>query len=135
VELTNVQVIPRQPEPPRFRPDGTYVITGGQGGLGRAICLWMAQLGAKNIVILSPSGPNKPSTQNLIQELAHIGTHLRAISCDIINRDQLEAAFAICNNELPLVRGVIQAALVLKVSNSAQFIHERILIHPTGYSL
>lgn len=119
----SMQVIPHQPKPPRFCPDGTYVIVGGQGGLSRTICLWMARLGARSLVILSPSGPNKPSTQQLIRELAEVGAQLQAMSCDVSNSSQLESAFAVCNKELPPVRGVIQAALVLKV-NRASLIHE-----------
>lgn len=110
-------MVPRQPEPPKFRPDGSYVIVGGQGGLGRAICLWMARLGAKSIVIFSPSGSSKPSTQHLSQELSQVGTQLRAISCDISDQKQVKSAFAACSSELPPVRGVIQAALILKVKS------------------
>ena len=113
----NVQVIPRQPEPPKLRPEGSYVIVGGQGGLGRAICLWMARHGAKSIVVPSPSGSSKPSTQHLSQKLSQVGTQLRAISCDISDKKQVESAFAACSRELPPVRGVIQAALILKVKS------------------
>ncbi len=36
-----------------FRADGTYMIVGGTGGLGRSISGWMVGKGARNIVLLS----------------------------------------------------------------------------------
>lgn len=76
----------------------------------------MAESGAKHIVILSPSGSTKQSTQELIKQLADIGTELRAFACDVGNREQLKSALSMCRQELPPIRGLIQAALVLKVS-------------------
>ncbi|KAB8268148.1 ketoacyl-synt-domain-containing protein [Aspergillus minisclerotigenes] len=102
------------PRSAKFRPDSTYVVCGGQGGIGRALCKWMSQRGAKHIVILSPSGAEKPTTQRLIAELANDGCKVRALSCDIGDREMLESIIATCTRELPPIRGVIQAALVLR---------------------
>ncbi|KAL2006666.1 hypothetical protein VTN00DRAFT_9334 [Thermoascus crustaceus] len=109
-----VLAAPKKPEPIRFSPDATYVVSGGQGGLGRALCLWMAESGAKHIVILSPSGSTKQSTQKLIKQLADLGTELRPFACDVGNREQLKSALSMCRHDLPPIRGLIQAALVLK---------------------
>ncbi|KAE8423826.1 hypothetical protein BDV36DRAFT_906 [Aspergillus pseudocaelatus] len=106
-----VRVIPRNIECKSLSPEGTYVVAGGQGGLGREICSWMARPGAKSIVILSPSGSTNASTQELIEELGRRGTGVRAISCNISSREQLDFVLAVCRQELPPIRGLIQAAL------------------------
>ncbi|KAE8361240.1 hypothetical protein BDV27DRAFT_160912 [Aspergillus caelatus] len=90
-----VKVIPRNIECKSLSPEGTYVVAGGQGGLGREICSWMAQPGAKSIVILSPSGSTNASTQELIEELGRRGTDVRAISCNISSREQLNFVLAV----------------------------------------
>ncbi|MEL7223416.1 MAG: polyketide synthase dehydratase domain-containing protein, partial [Cyanobacteria bacterium J06576_12] len=41
-----------------FQTDGTYLVTGGLGGLGLVIAQWMAEQGAKNISLLSRQKPN-----------------------------------------------------------------------------
>lgn len=48
-----------------------------------------------------------------------MGTHLRAIGCDISNSQELDDALEACRQELPQIRGVIQGALRLKVSDPA----------------
>ncbi|KAL5355845.1 hypothetical protein BJX96DRAFT_185048 [Aspergillus floccosus] len=111
-----VQIMRQTETPMQLDPNSTYLIVGGQGGLGRAVCAWMAQHGAANIVILSPSGAGKPSTQLLIEELAAKGTRLLAIPCDAANPKQLRSALDFCRQAMPPIRGVIQAALQLKSS-------------------
>ncbi|RJE26768.1 polyketide synthase [Aspergillus sclerotialis] len=118
-----VKIIPSNPSPGKLNPNGTYLVVGGQGGLGRAICNWMAGHGAKNIVILSPSGPGKASTERLIAELGEMGTQLKAFACDISNREQLTENLAICRESLPPIRGVIQGALRLKDTTFENMTH------------
>jgi hypothetical protein len=74
----------------------------------------MAQHGARNIAILSPSGDQKQTTQDLIRDLAIQGVKLVALPVDISNGSQLFAAMETIKATLPPVRGVIQAALWLK---------------------
>ena len=39
-----------------LRSDGTYLLIGGTGGLGRSMAKWMVDNGAGNVVLLSRSG-------------------------------------------------------------------------------
>ncbi|KAL4922018.1 hypothetical protein BDW62DRAFT_197254 [Aspergillus aurantiobrunneus] len=107
-------------------PDATYMVAGGQGGLGRAMCSWMARHGAKNIVFLSPSGPDKASTQHLVEELASQGVQLRALSADISSASPVKSALSVCKAEMPPMRGVIQAALRLKDTLHKALIHQHL---------
>lgn len=78
----------------------------------------MAQHGAKNIAILSPSGSQKFSTKALIDDLAQIGTRLQAFPCDVASDIQVKRALEECRKELPPIRGLIQGALQLRVGFS-----------------
>jgi NAD(P)-dependent dehydrogenase (short-subunit alcohol dehydrogenase family) len=40
-----------------MNPNATFVIVGGLGGIGRATARWMADQGAKHLILLSGFGP------------------------------------------------------------------------------
>ncbi|KAH8691225.1 hypothetical protein BGW36DRAFT_438769 [Talaromyces proteolyticus] len=109
-----VKVMPRSPPVAQLRPDASYLIVGGQGGLGRALCAWMARCGAKVLVAISPSGADKPLTKGLVEELAQMGVQLHAMACDVGNRLQLQSTLAYCKETLPPIRGIIHSGLTLR---------------------
>ncbi|KAK1570020.1 KR domain-containing protein [Colletotrichum navitas] len=55
-----------------LRPDASYLIVGGLGGLGRSLCLWMAARGARQLVLFSRSAAAEPDAAMLsfLEELA-----------------------------------------------------------------
>ncbi|KAE8384005.1 ketoacyl-synt-domain-containing protein [Aspergillus alliaceus] len=112
-----VKVIPRVPPVVRLRPDTTYLIVGGQGGLGRALSVWMAKCGARYIVSLSPSGAERPLTRGLIEELEQMKVAFHAIPCDISDRHQLQTVLTEKKKALPPIHGVVHAGLTLKNSS------------------
>ncbi|GIZ47021.1 hypothetical protein CKM354_001012200 [Cercospora kikuchii] len=101
-------------EPPRaggklLIDKATYVITGGTGGIGRSLALWMLEHGAKHIVLLGRSGSSRPE----IAELTQKHPSVRAVACDVASRASLEEALESLDG-LPPVRGVIHGALYLR---------------------
>ncbi|KAL7621657.1 hypothetical protein AAE478_008984 [Parahypoxylon ruwenzoriense] len=109
-----VMATPPSVAPIEFRPDATYVIAGGSGGLGRCIAEWMARSGARNIVLLSRSGDRKSSVRDLVIRLGKQGVRIAAMECDVGNEHQLLACLARCKSESwPQIRGVVQGAMVL----------------------
>ena len=59
-----------------LRGDVSYLIIGGTGGIGRAICQWMAQRGAKNVILASRSGNTNILAKSMVAELSSIGVML-----------------------------------------------------------
>ena len=72
---------PPVPAPLALRPDATYLISGGLGGVGLQLATWLVDRGARRLILLSrrglpdlspkPSDPNlsqQPSTPNLSQQ-------------------------------------------------------------------
>ncbi|KAL5342468.1 hypothetical protein BJX70DRAFT_394689 [Aspergillus crustosus] len=107
---------------PRLNPNASYLIVGGIGGIGRSITHWLISHGARNLIILSRSAgnldlPTQTSTPGalFIQELRSMGCRVMPISCDISLTASLTTALRTCANAgLPPVRGVIQAAMLLR---------------------
>ncbi|KAK8124138.1 hypothetical protein PG999_004056 [Apiospora kogelbergensis] len=96
-----------------LRPDATYIITGGTGGIGRSIAGWMATQGAKYIVMLGRSGPSRPDVAALLRTFEGTDICMRAITCDVgSHTDMVRAAESL--GGLPKVRGVIHGAMCLR---------------------
>lgn len=110
-------MIPKNAVSVKFDKDATYVLAGGLGGLGRSIGQWMANHGAVNIVFISRSGLQKAEAQETVKELSSSGVKATVFACDICDKGALEQVIKECANKLPPIRGVIQAAMVLEVSN------------------
>lgn len=96
-----------------LHPDATYLITGGTGGIGRALASWMIEKGARNIVLLGRSGASNPNVANLLKRYEGTDVCIRALACDVGSRpDMIRTVEAL--SDLPKVRGVVHAALELR---------------------
>ncbi|KAI1820011.1 BcPKS1, polyketide synthase [Xylaria intraflava] len=91
----------------------TYIIAGGLGGLGRSAARWMCQQGARNLILLSRSGPSSPVAQALVRELRGKGVSVETPRCDVSNSTSLSAALQSCAH-MPPIKGCLQATMVLK---------------------
>ncbi|KAK7978171.1 polyketide synthase [Apiospora saccharicola] len=114
-----VKVVPKPPAPTKLRPDATYLLPGGLGGLGRSIAKWMAepQQGAKNILFLSRSGGDSDAARELLSELTSKGVRAQALKCDVSDEAELVAALKGAEKDgFPKIAGVIQGAMQLKDS-------------------
>ena len=76
----------------------------------------MANHGAVNLVLISRSGLQKAKAQQTVKELSSCGVKATVFACDICDIGALKKVFRQCARELPPIRGVIQAAMVVEVS-------------------
>ena len=98
-----------------MRRDATYVIIGGTGGIGRSIARRMVQRGACHIVLLSRRGVFSNEVELLVQESRNFGAHIYIKQCDASDEGQVSALLTDMTKTMHPVRGVIHAAMVLKV--------------------
>ncbi|PVH93893.1 ketoacyl-synt-domain-containing protein [Periconia macrospinosa] len=98
----------------RLDPDATYLIAGGFGGLGRSAARWMVSKGARNLILLSRSGPISESARALIEELESKDIRVAAKACDIGDEVALAALLDDCASHMPPVRGCLQGTMVLR---------------------
>ncbi|WP_016953772.1 type I polyketide synthase [Anabaena sp. PCC 7108] len=92
--------------------DGTYLITGGLGGLGLLVAQWLVERGAKHLVLLSRSGLN-PSVSNRLEKLEQAGACIKVVQADVSDSKQLNRGWSEIERTLPPLRGIIHAAGVL----------------------
>ena len=88
--------------PVTFASDGTYVIAGGQGGLGLTIARWMAERGATDLLLLGRSPADEAA-------LATIGARVHYQRVDLA--DEAQVADALRGRP---IRGVVHAAGVFQ---------------------
>jgi acyl transferase domain-containing protein/NADPH:quinone reductase-like Zn-dependent oxidoreductase/SAM-dependent methyltransferase len=116
-------VVPAQPSQVTFTADASYVFSGGLGGIGRSMALWMAARGAKHLIFLSRSGNITEDIAETISTLELKGVNVRIFKCDVSDKARLAEVVEDCRSTLPPIKGVIQGAMVLDVS--APFQHAR----------
>jgi polyketide synthase 5 len=98
---------------PAFRSDGSYIITGGLGGLGLFLAEKMAVGGAGRIVLTSRSEPTLKALET-IEMIRAIGSDVVVECGDIAQADTAERLVtAATATGLPL-RGVLHAAAVVE---------------------
>ncbi|KAI1459254.1 ketoacyl-synt-domain-containing protein [Annulohypoxylon moriforme] len=92
--------------------DGTHIIIGGTGGLGRSMAKWMVEHGARHIVLLSRSGGNANNLKKLISETQSRARIIVKV-CDIANEEHAHRLVKECVETLPPICGVVHAAMML----------------------
>ncbi|MDC0708567.1 SDR family NAD(P)-dependent oxidoreductase [Stigmatella sp. ncwal1] len=88
---------------------GSYLITGGLGGLGLRLAGWLAESGAKNLVLVGRRGVETEAQREALHELRARGTGVEVVAADAADRAQLaQAVERAC--QLGPLRGVVHAA-------------------------
>jgi acyl transferase domain-containing protein len=122
----------RSPKPERkkisVRPDASYLITGGLGGIGLAIANWLATHGARKLVLagrrLLPAReewetlkPGTPDAHRIeaVRALERMGVDVRTVSVEMGDEASVSQLIRGCllNEHAPL-RGVFHAAGVMQ---------------------
>lgn len=71
--------------------------------------------GARNIIFANRSGMDKREAKDVVKQLEDAGARVRVFSCDVGIEAQVEQMVSDSVQEMPPIRGVIQAAMVLRV--------------------
>nr|WP_304610819.1 SDR family NAD(P)-dependent oxidoreductase [Salinispora sp. H7-4] len=94
-------------------PEGTVLVTGGTGGLGRLVAEHLVtRHGVRRLLLASRRGPAAPGAEELVARLAAAGAQVTVVACDLADRAAVAALLDGVPAAHPLV-GVIHAAGVL----------------------
>ncbi|MEL6555919.1 MAG: SDR family NAD(P)-dependent oxidoreductase, partial [Cyanobacteria bacterium J06621_11] len=94
-------------------PEGTYLITGGTGGLGIETAKWLVSQGARHIALLNRGTPKSVALESYLQQSLAQEVEILVLQADVTDYSQLQAAIATLTKTLPPLKGVIHAAGVL----------------------
>ena len=119
----------RGPAPPSgslaLASDKTYLVTGGAGGLGLKVACWMAEHGARNLLLIGRRAPS----EDVARELAALrdrGVRVEFRSADVAAKAQLARVFRELGTQMPALGGVVHAAGVLEDSVVANVTPDRL---------
>ena len=111
-----VQVIPPISDKLKLKPDVTYAIAGGLGGVGQSLVDTMFDCGARNFAFFSRSGDAKEDAKEYLGRLRRRGGNAKAYKADIADFDALSIAVKQMEREMPPVKGFLNSAMYLQVS-------------------
>ena len=92
--------------------EGAHLIIGGLGGFGFETACWLAERGARHIVLTSRSGTVSEEMQARIAGLEAQGVRVTAAASDVTDADSLAALLSDIRAVRPL-KGAVHAAMVL----------------------
>lgn len=118
-----VRALSPKTEPIRLRSDASYLVTGGLGGLGLLVARWLAERGARNLVLVGRTALpvrsrwNDPGTDaatrrriDAVRSLEEGGVRVVTVSADLADSDQMSRLFDRFGQDEPPLRGIVHAA-------------------------
>jgi NADPH:quinone reductase-like Zn-dependent oxidoreductase/acyl carrier protein len=108
------RIVPDDTQSLRLSSDATYLITGGLGGFGMGLARWLIQQGAKHLVLVGRSGAATPGAQEKVEQLEALGAQVTVCQGDITCRNETDKILQMIRRQMPPLRGVYHAAMVLE---------------------
>ncbi|MDQ3808956.1 MAG: polyketide synthase dehydratase domain-containing protein, partial [Chloroflexota bacterium] len=114
-----------QTMPVRLRADGSYLVTGGLGGLGLQVARWLVEHGARRLILAGRGALPRRSTWRLVEaeggptaeriaavrQLESLGASVHAVALDVADEAALTSFLASYAAEgWPPIRGVVHLA-------------------------
>ncbi|XP_078355014.1 uncharacterized protein LOC144639605 [Oculina patagonica] len=132
------------------KPNATYIITGGFGGIGLALSRWMCKKGAKHLVLVSRRGCHNAAGRRTLAFLKRQGVKVFECAGDLSEKSFVQSMIAewLHERSIPPIRGIFHLAGVIKEDSfpylrpdqlklilgskarSAQYLHDLTLDEP-----
>jgi acyl carrier protein/NADP-dependent 3-hydroxy acid dehydrogenase YdfG len=109
-----------------WKADGSYLVTGGLGGLGLKIARWMAEHGAGSLTLVGrrglpdraqwgslPPGSREAAQVSEIEAIESLGTAVHVVAADVADVASMQGVIAEFGRDRPPLRGVVHAAAAL----------------------
>jgi phthiocerol/phenolphthiocerol synthesis type-I polyketide synthase C len=91
----------------------SFLVTGGLSGFGLRTAEWLADRGARHLILLSRRGAASDEAQTALARLERRGVHVMARACDVTDKTALASVLEQAARELPPLKGVVHAAMVI----------------------
>ncbi|XP_066280817.1 probable polyketide synthase 1 [Branchiostoma lanceolatum] len=99
--------------------NGTYLITGGFGGVGQALARWLVDHGAKHIVLLSRNGCKTAENVHTVEYIESKGGKVYTYEVDVSNKTSLSNVLIHlrADTSVPALKGIFHLAAVIDDAN------------------
>jgi acyl transferase domain-containing protein/NAD(P)-dependent dehydrogenase (short-subunit alcohol dehydrogenase family)/acyl carrier protein len=118
-----------RPLPKEFsiKPDATYLITGGLGGFGRVLATWLADNGAKHLVLTSRSGASTPEAEKFVADLRE-RAEVEVVKADIGSAADVRKLIDTVKQSAHPLAGIFHLAMVIDDAPMAALTSERMRV-------
>jgi NADPH:quinone reductase-like Zn-dependent oxidoreductase/acyl carrier protein len=96
-------------EAPLVRGDGTYLVTGGLGGLGLSVARWLVARGARALVLMG-RGRGSEEAAAAVQALEAAGARVVTAVADVAHEEDVARVLSEIEQTMPPLRGIVHAA-------------------------
>ncbi|KAI1332741.1 ketoacyl-synt-domain-containing protein [Xylariaceae sp. FL0255] len=111
---TTNELNPPTPTGVTLSAEGTYLLVGCLGGIGRSLTKWMMEHGARHFAFISRSGASKPEATRVIADIEKCeDTSTRVYRVDASDEMAMQCIVYSLQAERP-IKGVVHAAMVLR---------------------
>lgn len=111
--INGIATAPAEMQQLQLSGNATYLVTGGLSGFGLKTAQWLVAKGARHLVLLGRRGLATPGAEAAVTALTATGINVKAIACDITQQAAVAAVFADLARDMPPLKGVIHAAMVI----------------------
>lgn len=129
--------VPRRAEPLAagftVKPEGAYLITGGLGGFGRVLATWLADCGARQLVLTGRKGAATPEAKAFVESLQARGVNVQVVQADVGSDADVKRLFKEMAGQK--LNGVFHLAMVIDDAPMAALDRERMrsVMAPKAY--
>jgi len=109
------------------KPDGAYLITGAFGGFGKVVAEWLADCGAKHLVLTSRSGAATPEAEAFVARLTACGVDVQVVKADSGSPEDVKRLLAGVSKAGHPLKGIFHLAMVIDDAPMATLDRERMI--------
>lgn len=106
--------VPPEAETVTVHAHGSYLITGGLGGLGLQVARWLSEKGARHVILTSRRGVLDQAQQAIVTQLQQNGTNVVIARADVAAAADVAQLLAEIKQNQPPLRGIVHAAGVIE---------------------
>ncbi|KAH6653256.1 KR domain-containing protein [Truncatella angustata] len=128
VEMEDTDLVPIRRTTASLHPNASYLVVGGSGGIGQCISEWLAESGAKSVIILSRSAKSVVNVASYKADMADLGCNLHLVECDISARDDLADVLGDCRASLPPIHESFMLEWFFRLTNLQDSVLERMSV-------
>jgi len=107
------------------KPDGCYLITGAFGGFGKVLAEWLADCGARHLVLTSRNGPATPEAEDFLAKLRGRGVDVQVVLADAGSPEDVKQLLTEISSAGHPLKGVFHLAMVIDDAPLASLTRER----------
>jgi myxalamid-type polyketide synthase MxaE and MxaD len=110
--LTHAEAEPLNGTRLSLRAEAVYLVTEGLSGPGLSVAQWLADKGARHLLLTSKTPPSAEA-EKALAKLRERGITVHVEMIDVARREDLARVLDACGRTLPPLRGVVHAAGIL----------------------